>query len=61
MTTVTIEQAQARLPELIQNLAAGEEVVITRNEQPVAQAKVENMAIASADKALEPYGAQRIW
>jgi prevent-host-death family protein len=37
MTTVTIEQAQAKLPELIDNLAAGEEVVITRNQQPVAK------------------------
>lgn len=37
MTTVSIKQAQAKLPELIENLAAGEEVVITRNQQPVAR------------------------
>ena len=35
--TVTVEEAQARLPELINQLAAGEEVVITRDEQPVAK------------------------
>jgi hypothetical protein len=61
MTTVTIEQAQAQLPELIEHLPSGEEVVITRNQQPAAQAKVENMAVMSADQALDPYGVQRIW
>ena len=33
MTTVTIEEAQARLPELIEQAAAGEEVVIVRDDQ----------------------------
>jgi antitoxin (DNA-binding transcriptional repressor) of toxin-antitoxin stability system len=37
MTTVTIEEAQAKLPELIEHLAAGEELVITRNQQPIAR------------------------
>jgi antitoxin (DNA-binding transcriptional repressor) of toxin-antitoxin stability system len=37
MSTVTIEEAQAHLAELIGMLAPGEEVVITRNDQPVAQ------------------------
>lgn len=37
MTTVTLQEAQARLPELIEHLAAGEELVITRNEQPIAR------------------------
>jgi prevent-host-death family protein len=37
MTTVTLAEAQARLPELIEKLNAGEEVVITRDDQPVAQ------------------------
>ena len=37
MSTVTIEEAQAKLPELIDKLALGEEVIITRNQQPVAQ------------------------
>ncbi|MCI0463156.1 MAG: type II toxin-antitoxin system prevent-host-death family antitoxin [Gemmataceae bacterium] len=37
MPTVTLEEAQARLPELIAQLAPGEEVVITRNAQPVAK------------------------
>lgn len=34
--TVTIEQAQAQLGELIDNLAPGEELVVTRNAKPVA-------------------------
>jgi prevent-host-death family protein len=37
MPIVTIEEAQAKLPELIEKLTSGEEVVITRNTEPVAQ------------------------
>lgn len=37
MTSVTIEEAQARLPELVRRLTADEEVVITENNQPVAR------------------------
>ena len=37
MSTVTIEEAQATLLELIDRLAPGEEVTITRNQQPVAK------------------------
>jgi prevent-host-death family protein len=37
MSIVTIEEAQGRLAELIDNLMLGEEVIITRNQQPVAQ------------------------
>ena len=33
---VTVEEAQAHLKELIHQLAPGEEVVITENQQPVA-------------------------
>jgi prevent-host-death family protein len=36
MSTITIEEAQAKLPELIEHLAPGEAVVITRNARPVA-------------------------
>ncbi len=37
MTPMTIEEAQAKLSELIDHLAAGEERVITRNQQPIAR------------------------
>jgi prevent-host-death family protein len=37
MSIVTIEEAQAKLAELIDRLAPGEEVIITRNQQPVAK------------------------
>ena len=36
-TTLTVEEAQAKLPELIAKLSPGEEVVITQNDQPVAE------------------------
>ena len=35
--TITIEEAQATLKELIDKLAPGEELVITDNQQPVAK------------------------
>jgi len=37
MVAVSIEEAQATLPALIDQLAPGEELVITRNERPVAR------------------------
>jgi antitoxin (DNA-binding transcriptional repressor) of toxin-antitoxin stability system len=37
MTIIPIQQAQLQLPELIHQLAPGDEVVITENNQPVAR------------------------
>ncbi len=37
MPTVTVEEAQAQLPKLIEQLHPGEEIVITRDQQPVAR------------------------
>jgi antitoxin (DNA-binding transcriptional repressor) of toxin-antitoxin stability system len=37
MSTVTLEEAQAHLPELIDQLQPGSEIIITRNDQPVAK------------------------
>jgi prevent-host-death family protein len=37
MSTITLEEAQAHLPELVDNLTAGEEVIITRNGKPVGR------------------------
>ena len=39
MSTVTIEEAQAKLPELIEHLQPGEEITITDHGQPLAQVK----------------------
>jgi prevent-host-death family protein len=36
-TTITVEEAQAKLKELIQSLVPGEEVVITQNQLPIAK------------------------
>jgi antitoxin (DNA-binding transcriptional repressor) of toxin-antitoxin stability system len=48
MSTVTIEEAQSKLPELIAHLTAGEEVVITRDSRPVAK------LVAPADEKPQP-------
>ena len=37
MITVSVEEVQFKLAELICKLAMGEEVVITENNQPIAQ------------------------
>jgi prevent-host-death family protein len=37
MATVTIQEAQATLADLIHRLSPGDEVVITENDQPVAR------------------------
>ncbi|MBY0527713.1 MAG: hypothetical protein K2R98_30225 [Gemmataceae bacterium] len=37
MPTVTLEEAQAHLPELIERLKPGEGIVIVQGTQPVAQ------------------------
>ena len=39
MSTVTLEEAQAHLPELIGRLQPGEEITITSHGQPLAQVK----------------------
>ena len=41
MATVTLEDAQAHLPDLIDRLAPGAELVITRNQQPIARLSAE--------------------
>lgn len=37
MTTITIQEAQTRLLELIHRLTPGEEFIITENDQPAAR------------------------
>ena len=35
--TITVEEAQAKLKQLVQGLSPGEEVILVENEQPVAK------------------------
>jgi prevent-host-death family protein len=37
MSTITLQEAQTSLPELIRSLSAGQVVTITENDRPVAQ------------------------
>jgi len=37
MTSVSIQEAQAKLPELIRDLPSGGDVLIVENDQPVAR------------------------
>ena len=39
--TVTIEEAQANLREFIRHLAPGEEIIITEEQRPVAQLRLQ--------------------
>jgi len=36
LATVTVEEAQLNLKNLIQQVAAGQEIIITENQQPMA-------------------------
>lgn len=36
-TLITLQEVQAKLKQLIDNLAPGEEIVITENQRPVAR------------------------
>jgi antitoxin (DNA-binding transcriptional repressor) of toxin-antitoxin stability system len=51
MNSVTIEEAQARLPELIEHLGTGEQIVITQNQQPIARLLVEGKSKREPRKA----------
>lgn len=37
MSTATIEEVQSHLPELLEKLASGESVIITRDGKPIAR------------------------
>jgi antitoxin (DNA-binding transcriptional repressor) of toxin-antitoxin stability system len=37
LSTLSVEEAQAQLPKLIEQLQPGEEIVITRDQKPVAR------------------------
>jgi antitoxin (DNA-binding transcriptional repressor) of toxin-antitoxin stability system len=51
MSTVTLEETQSRLPELIGCLHAEESVVITRDERPVARLLTEDAPARKPRKA----------
>jgi antitoxin (DNA-binding transcriptional repressor) of toxin-antitoxin stability system len=36
MQTITLQEAQRRLPEIVESLPPGEEIVLTRDDKPVA-------------------------
>jgi antitoxin (DNA-binding transcriptional repressor) of toxin-antitoxin stability system len=51
MNTVTLQEAQARLSEIITNLLPGEEVQIMENDVPVAKLTVERTVPRKQRKA----------
>ena len=54
MQTATMEDVQARLPQILDELAPGEEVVITRGGKPVAR-----LTGPGIDERSAVYGTQR--
>jgi antitoxin (DNA-binding transcriptional repressor) of toxin-antitoxin stability system len=44
MSSVTVQEAQTRLADLIHGLGSGEELVITENDRPVARLVAEKPA-----------------
>jgi antitoxin (DNA-binding transcriptional repressor) of toxin-antitoxin stability system len=51
MPTVTVEEAQAHLPDLIDRLQPGEALVITRNQKPIARLLAEDLPRRKPRKA----------
>ena len=56
MTTISIEEAQAKLPDLIHRLHSGDEVVITENDQPVAR-----LVPTAVEPRQQPAGVEEAW
>lgn len=52
MSTATMEEVQSHLPELLANLVAGDAVVITRDDRPVATLK----AVSATDRPVPKLG-----
>jgi prevent-host-death family protein len=52
MSVVTIEDAKTRLGELIEHLRPGEEIIITRDKEPVARLIAESKATEKAVRKL---------
>ncbi|MEX0711361.1 MAG: type II toxin-antitoxin system prevent-host-death family antitoxin [Pirellulales bacterium] len=50
MPTVSLEEAQARLSELVHQLAPGEEVIVTENQRPVA--RISSITAAGVERKL---------
>lgn len=66
MHQVTIHEAKTHLSRLIQAALAGEEVVIAKGKQPldrllIAQARLEDMAILTADERIPQDGIPATW
>jgi antitoxin (DNA-binding transcriptional repressor) of toxin-antitoxin stability system len=59
-TTISLEEAQANLRSLIHQLAPGEELVITENQQPVAKLVSELVKKMQPRKAGNCVGMMRI-
>jgi prevent-host-death family protein len=60
MSTVTIEDAKARLSELIEQLHPGEEVIITRDQKPVARLVAEAKLARAKDSIMDKLQAIQI-
>ncbi len=50
-TIVTMEEAQAKLPELVAHLETGEELIITLDQKPVARLMREQTSLRKPRKA----------
>jgi len=48
MATVTIQEAQARLPDLIHSLTPDDELLITENDRPVAKLISQSTSVRKA-------------
>jgi antitoxin (DNA-binding transcriptional repressor) of toxin-antitoxin stability system len=59
-TTIAVEEIKLTLPELLDSLAPGDEVILTRNQQPVAKLVSEAPRLSQPRKAGNCIGMIRI-
>ncbi len=52
MQTITVQEAQGDLAEIIERLLAGEEIVITRDDKPVATLRATGQAPSPKQRQL---------
>lgn len=60
MQSISIEEAQVRLPSLIETMKPGEELVITRAEEPVARLTTSEYSVTKPRRPGSAIGKLRI-
>ncbi len=56
MATITVAEAASRFPELMERVSRGEEIVLTKDDQPIARLVPERLREKDVDYRRWPLG-----